>query len=313
VAICDACLQKNADHRPTAKQLAERLEATWQPDAQAREYKPDAPARETLPLARASGCHGRRTRWLLVGGVAAALLVLGLGLWAFNGTRKPEPVTEPPQNARLTAKLEVIHFDRVENARDGKKDVEVGTIGMDSMNALYADRVAIEARLSEPGYAYLIAFNFDGKEQLLWPCDARHPDRVPLPDRAPDRVAHFRYPPPAPEGVTGEAVKPKLFRLDDVKTGGIQAFLAVVSREPLPPYAKWREARKAPPWKHLEPERGVWRSNGETLDPMRKGGLRDRGSVVTREGQPPLLELCRWARAEGALVEGVAFPVNPRE
>ena len=36
-------------------------------------------------------------------------------------------------------------------------------------------QVTIRVELSEPGYFYLIAFNADGKEQLLWPADEPWP------------------------------------------------------------------------------------------------------------------------------------------
>jgi hypothetical protein len=45
----------------------------------------------------------------------------------------------------------------------------VGTIGTDVFEVPFGGRVTVDVELSEPGYAYLLTLNANGKEQLLWP------------------------------------------------------------------------------------------------------------------------------------------------
>jgi hypothetical protein len=90
--------------------------------------------------------------------------------------------------------------------------------------------------------------------------------------------------------------------------------VAVVSWRPLPPFAQWQARHEQPPWLHQEAVRGLWRSDGVTLDPVDPANGRQRGEVVELEGQPPLLRLCGWARGDDVdAVEALAFPVFSRK
>jgi hypothetical protein len=282
-AICLACLRKAPGERPTAAELAGRLEAT---------YQPEASARETSDRVRAAGMGGGRTRWLLAGG--AALLLLGMVLWAMQGKGKTDPATSErgasPVEPPLKVLLRVEHFER---QRD--RDVPHGPIGGKSMEALVDDRVVVKAELSSPGYCYVIGFNFDGKEQLLWPRNEKSPDRTIAPPLL-------------------ERVQCRPLALDDDVRGGMQAYVVVASMQPLPGYEEWKRGRPGEcPWRYLPASPGVWRSDGEVLDTVQAGDVLVRAREVDLEGQPPMLPLSRWARGAGVTVEAVAFPVYRRE
>jgi hypothetical protein len=103
-------------------------------------------------------------------------------------------------------------------------------------------------------------------------------------------------------------------KLDDDVRGGLQAYVVVASRRQLPSYARWKAGQSGTaPWRYVPATAGVWRSDGEMLDSVQAGEVRSRASEVQVEGQPPLLQLSRWARGPGVRVEAVAFPVYPRE
>jgi hypothetical protein len=234
--------------------------------------------------------------YLLAGFGAAALLALVTWLGTFSGTSG--------QNAPLKVELRVLHY-----AYDQQTDREKpqGPIGGESMEGLVDDRILVRAELSSPGYCYIIGFNFDGKEQLLWPRneDLKRCD----PTIAPPRLDRVQCPPPPAGGANQRALK-----LDDDPRGGMQAYIVVASRQPLPAYEEWKRRRAGQnPWQYLPARSGVWRSDGEVLDTVQKGDVRVRASEVDVKDQPPLLQLARWARGPGVTVEAVAFPVYQRE
>ncbi len=290
-AICLACLCKAPAERPTAAELARRLEGSLSELGAQAWATPDF--------------HRGRPPWPIVAGALVALLV-AFGLWAaLHGRHDGTPdggttaAGDPPsQQAPLEVKLRVLHYER-----RGDADVLVGPIGGKSMEALFNDRVVVQAEFSEPAYCYVIGLNTDGNEQLLWPRNEKEPDaRV-----APPLLARVQTPP-------GEGQRQGAVPLNDDVRGGLQAFVVAASRRPLPAYEDWKRGRLAIPWARLVPVAGVWRSDGATLDPVQQGGVRERGKEVELEGQPPLLQLCRWARGEGVeLVEAVCFPVYRRE
>jgi hypothetical protein len=134
----------------------------------------------------------------------------------------------------------------------------VGVLGETTYRARRDDRVEVEALLSEPAYAYLIAFNptdrLEDREQLVPQSEAEQqpPKRVRL---SPDRR----------------------LRLDDGE--GLQAFAVVASRQPLPAYSKWRERRPSLTWGRVPATPGVvWRSDGDRVD-----GEYDSGFVRATE------------------------------
>jgi serine/threonine protein kinase len=302
--VCLACLCKDPAKRPTAAELASRLQRLAAGEAQASASSRSATTQVSLgdavtvgsteeTAARLQSAPRRRRRlWAAAAGLAAASLLVA-GVWL--RPRQPPAGEAGP----LTVNL---HVQQYRHTQEG--DFPVKEVGKEFLEMHYDDRVVIQAELSGPAHCFLIGCNIDGKEQLLWPCDERGQGD---PGRPPSAVEQFRYPPRRPDKETGLA-------LDDDKAGGMQAFLVVAARQPLPAYGDWVRLRGAIPWQRLRPAAGVWRTNGVTLDAMKLGGVRVRGHVVALEGQPPLLQLCGWAKTpEVDVVEALAFPVYPRE
>jgi serine/threonine protein kinase len=282
-ALLGQLLAKKADDRPaTADLVAERLRESERL-GQTKTTPQRVPA-QTIPKGGGSSVFSRRSvPWLLAAG--AALLMLGIGLWALQGKGKNDFV-----ESQLKVELRVEHFERQQG-----RDVPQGPIGGKSMEVLVNDRVVVKAELSSPGYCYVIGFNFDGKEQLLWPRNEKAPDRTIAPPLL-------------------ERVQCRPLELDDNVRGGLQAYIVVASGQLLPAYQEWERSRAgACPWRYLPARAGVWRSDGEVLDTVHAGEVRVRAKEVELEGQPPLLQLSRWARGGGVTVEAVAFPVYRRE
>jgi tRNA A-37 threonylcarbamoyl transferase component Bud32 len=290
-AICLACLEKDPTRRPTAKDLAGRLQqfaggasvstAVWRPS----------------PL---RSLRGRP--WLAAAAVVLAAGILAVALAVARRGPRPAPDT-PGQPLRVA--FDVANFELFAG-----EDHWNGAIGKKVFVARIGERVVIRAELSEPAYCYLVACNFDGRVKLLSPCDEATAEE--LPDKKPEQVKQLRYPPPTLAGPKTPSEQ-RGIQLDDDAEGGLQAYLVVASREPLPAYRDWSSARGKPPWRKLPPTDGVWRSSGETLDPVTPGEGLKRGSIVTLKGQPPLIELCRWAAGQDVVVEAIAFPVKKRE
>jgi serine/threonine protein kinase len=305
-AVCQACLHKSLDRRPTAAKLA-----TWLERLASGKQVPEHVATTAFRLRRP-----RWPRWVIAASaaVAAVLLVVAASLqlagsgWISRRNQPDSPavkVQPPADEAVKVARWNVRHY-REEGVG---KDFLLGVIGSDSWMTRYKDKVVIEAELSRPAYAYLIGFNFDGKEQLLLPCDTSVKETPGDPRRRPKQAARLVYPPVVP----GNAEH--AFELSDDARGGLQAFVVVASAKPLPAYEEWSKKRGAAPWRRIAGGNRVWWSNAEKLDSKAPGPeVVDRGIVVQLNGQPPLLALCRWARDEDVeAVAALAFPVNPRE
>jgi serine/threonine protein kinase len=295
--VCLACLRRAPQERPTAAALAQKLEQ-WRDTGKA-----DATTDAIWPPR-----HGLRKWWVS----AAAFLVVTLSALAIGiiaGNRTPQGPSPAAHLDPLRVKLQVLQFEH-----DKGIDVPHEEMGTNYFEQHFNDRVILRVELSQPAHCFLLACNFDGKEQLLWPCDEqdRHNPGDSL--RPPPLLETFQYPPPPRKGPDGKTGRSHAFALDDDKAGGMQAFLVVASRNALPSYREWSHQRGAIPWRRLPATAGVWRSSGETLDPVTLTGGRTRGHVVALEGQPPLLALCNWARGEDVdAVEGLIFPVYPRE
>jgi hypothetical protein len=165
-------------------------------------------------------------------------------------------------------------------------------LGVDAFFARFGDQVRLTAELSEPAYSFLLAFNPDGKEQLCLPTD---------PQRAPERLAQLTFPPE-----TGY-----VFNLDDGT--GLQAFVLVAARQPLPAYEEWKKARPALAWRKVPVNvHGVWRGDGrQGLAWQLAAGPDVRGKVSQEVDLAPLEQVCRQLRAAPGIeaLSVVAFPV----
>jgi hypothetical protein len=216
----------------------------------------------------------RLRHWYRVAAGLAIVLVLARLIWAML----PEPV--PP--------LEIAEMRVVLHRR--KPPEALGVIGSTIFAGRYKDDDArVHARLTVPGYCYLIALNPDGKEQLCLPQD----------DSAPPRTAEVDYPPDPTAG----------FGLTDGV--GLQSFVLVASREPLPLYRAWRARLGGLPWRATEADWG-WRFDGQHFEALAD----ERGTVRELTGLPaPFVAACR-ALQHGpgvAAIRAVAFPVRTKQ
>jgi hypothetical protein len=197
---------------------------------------------------------------------------------------------------------------------EGKETHKVGVVSRDTvpegekaLGALpFAARVWVIAQFSEPAYAYLIAYNPDGKEQLLWPvgADGKADDGV-----APPRVDRVKYP-----DRRGRNGGPVLLFLDDELCGGLQGFAVALSRKPLPAFASWKKARGTVPWGRLAGWKNSYLTDEEGVFPIVPGQGAVRGSEQEVGETPELLPLWRALRSgEGVeWVEVLAVPVAMR-
>lgn len=85
--------------------------------------------------------------------------------------------------------------------------------------AKWNDSVKVSVRLSEPAYFHLLGYNFDGREQLLWPGSAI----------APSLQRELDFPSADDQ-----------FFLNDDAPGGVQVFVVAASRDPLPAWDTWQ-------------------------------------------------------------------------
>jgi hypothetical protein len=190
--------------------------------------------------------------------------------------------------------LDVKHFANVA----GQFDQPRGLMGKNSFVARLGDSVTVEARLSQPAYAYLIAFRPDGIEEVC------SPEREDEPPTLTDRP---RYP--------NSESRQFNYGLDEGE--GLQLFAVVVSRRPLPAYKTWRsQRREAPPWDRCATTPGVvWRDNGTEVDALTADdptGQRAKGREVC--GKTPVAKLTSWLRSpEVEAVAAVGFAVGPKD
>jgi hypothetical protein len=199
----------------------------------------------------------------------ALVLILGL-------------ITYPPPPAPLEIEsLEVTRYH-------GDSDETLGAIGVLTWNAQFNDNVRVKARLSAPGYCYLIALNPDGTIQL---CPKAQEDAPP------SRADKIVYPSDSYYGLTDGT--------------GLQAFVLVASRKPLPAFASW-PARAGLHWSSAAAAM-TWRYDGRVFESL---GDLPRGTERHASTAPaPFDAICRYLRhlPDVDAVQATAFPVLPAE
>jgi serine/threonine protein kinase len=214
-------------------------------------------------------------RWL---GVLAAVAVVCAGFFVLS---KPQPVFHPDDVSKASktapheavepsmgdvpvasVPLRVVAIDVVHYSRMGATNQAEprGVLGKQSFAPRLGDQVTIDARLSRPAYAYLVAFRPDGVVEVCFPNDETQPP--PLSD-------HVRYPPP-------ELVGKKAYGLSD--GAGLCVFAVVASDRPLPAYRDFA-ARQKPQWSPEPAGSGtVWWFDGQWVDALTATGtLRGKG------------------------------------
>jgi Protein kinase domain len=255
--------------------LAAVLDRMLAKDPAARYASPGEVVEALRPFAAPAGPPRRRRLLQGLAGLAALVFLTGLAVTVPTGFRRP---ADPPG-------LRVVSL-RVSHHR-GEAAQFLGDLGLTSAAARTDDDVRVHARLNEPAYCYLIALNPDGKDQLCHPKgDATPPALADVVDYPTDPDKYF--------GLTDGA--------------GVQAFVLVAARAPLPSYAAWKATAGPPPWQHFEAD-GVWQFEDgrfRRLD-VSRGAVRVRGAPPALQGLADFLRRQAGADAVGA----VAFPVEP--
>jgi serine/threonine protein kinase len=318
-AVCMACLDKEPGRRPTAEKLADWLdrfladrdEATKL--ARPRKAKAPRPVHDTARLPARREVAGQPSRgepkadrptmqkrrpraserpsrrWLAFAGVggAAVLLLAGLLTAAVLHRRSGSRARGPGHSASAALRVESLRV-RVSTG---------GVLGENVFLAHPGDGVRIEAELSAPGHAYVLAFGPDS-ERLLWPVDA---NQKPDPSRRPPRQAKLLLPLDKggwlPLPGAGE---------------GMHAFAVVASSRPLPAYSSWLTERRPVNWHRMPPARHLIAGNGESVTSLwPEGG----------QGPPPpgrlmgdVEQVLRSLRSPAAIetVRLLAVPVRDR-
>jgi serine/threonine protein kinase len=207
--------------------------------------------------------------------VVAAVVMLGLTLsFSRKDSRRggdPPPPTSPPVTTAPPATNQVLAIDVEHFTSDGES---CGLLGVDSFVAHLKDYVKVKGRLSRGAPAYLIAFTPDGEEELLYPDE----DIPPRAEEAP------RYPWRTED-------RGKSFSLEEGE--GLQVFVVVVLRRPLP-YREWKAQRAKGPWKKQPtPPDVVWWDNGTDIERLT---MDDRKKGKDVPGAGPIVALSEWLK-----------------
>jgi predicted Ser/Thr protein kinase len=249
-------------------------------------------------LAADLGAFLRRPRLVAAQAGVLLLAATAAGAWALRprpagdtGRTAPQVPTAPaptPEPAPLRVESFQVELHRQDPA------AYLGLVGVNAFagrfdpERLKTDAVRVRARLSAPGYCYLVALNPDGQVQ---PCSPEDPAA------APPRADEVVYPSDPGAG----------FRLTD--GAGLQAFVLVASRAPLPPLADWLREAGTLPWAKTEAA-SVWRYDGRAFE-----SNTERGEVGPLADLPkPLEAACRSFQSRPGVdaIRALAFPVEPR-
>jgi serine/threonine protein kinase len=229
-------------------------------------------------------------------GLAGPCLAIAVGVayWATHRDGEQTPAPKKP------AKIEVMI---VRDHGDESRKL-IGDIAK-TIQPVFTDHdLQISMKFNAPAYFYLVAFNPDGTEQLLYPEDpalqvVQYPrdKNAKSMTTAPDKSEELRVP---REG--------KYFTPD---IDGLQAFVLIASAEPLPPYAEWRSRKVATPWNKNRSYNSDsrWQFDGEEFMELPQDRLQVRGG-------PPkeFRDLCNFFRnlPDVQAVRAIAFSVTKK-
>jgi serine/threonine protein kinase len=218
--------------------------------------------------------------------VAAVLCITALGLtalrlWPDHAETTVIPTPVAPR---------IVSFD-IEHFRGDDPLKSFGRIGTSSEPIRDDDDVRIHAQLNVPAYFYLIALDPNGKRQLC------HPSK---PTQRPALSDEIHYP-----------VAMDYFPL--VEGAGLQAFVLLASRRPLPPFAEW-EGRDRLRWPAV-PADGVvaWGFANGQFEPLTPT---HRGEPRAHAGPPrPFEEVCQSVAKVRDIdaVRAIMFPVVKKD
>jgi serine/threonine protein kinase len=165
-----------------------------------------------------------------------------------SASRESSDSSTPPASV---APLRVESIDIAHDARIAgtKKAEHQGILGKQSYVARLGDQVTIDAHLSRPAYAYLVAFRTDGVVEVCFPDDET---------QAPPLTDHLRYP--------SAEVPRKRYGLSD--GSGLQVFAVVASEEPLPPFRDFATRHDLTWSAHPANPGAVWWFDGQWVDTL---------------------------------------------
>lgn len=232
-------------------------------------------------------------KWLTAASLLG-LLMAGLTLFLIiriqdpPGKSIPEPAGPGTQGlAPLTVReVKAAHFANMDNVGDRPH----GLLGRESFTPRVDDSVTIDARLSRPAYAFLLAFRTDGQELLCFPEKADQPP--PLDDRP-------RYPSISHKVNFGFNEGP-----------GLQVFAVAASTKPLPAYRQWKDSRGKSPWAQSQAPPGVvWFYDGAFVDAFSTKGhdRTERGKGQLVAGKAQLVEITDWLRQQPRIETAAAI------
>jgi hypothetical protein len=314
VEICRGCLEKDLVRRPSAGEMADLLDS-WLASRSVSSPSCHHIRRRLKAELRTRAVTPRRWRRLVLAGCIVIGLVMALASgWllrshADDGQVPRTSETEAVEPFRIVD-FRAQHLRIVgdpERVEGGNLPAEnLGEIGKDSSELRFGDMFRVDVKLSRESYLYLVAFNADGMEQLLWPVNDAAPLKGGDPEIAPRVVESLHYPPNHPE--TGNPIG---VTLNDETNGGMQGIALLVSAEPLPRYADYLAAREEVNWKKQRVGKGVWLADTRSVFTAWAGLGVVRGEPVNEPSAQPLMAFARQLKKGGVeLVEVLAFPVG---
>jgi hypothetical protein len=263
----------------------------------ARRFAGAAEFRRALAALQAR-CRRGRLQVFYAGAACLAAVILG-GVWFTHGleTKNSQSPSTTPADEALGAgdqsagrPLKIMDLNIYVLAKlAGNRLESHGTVGQDCYEAHLHDGLVVKAKLSQPAYAYIIAFQPDGADVVCYP------EKEDEPPRKNDHPGYDGY-----ELAEGE---------------GFFVFAVVAGSEPLPSYKEWRASLGKPPWKHVEVPAGiVWRADKEEIEPLTAAPGSPRGKGQKIPGKLELAGLLEWLQKDPGvhtvLAEG--FSVLPK-
>lgn len=263
----------------------------------------DALPREANTTPRSQVAAGKRERSQLIRVSGVMLLLTSAVMLGWRhlhsssmNLRTPSPSPEPPALETLgIAMVEVTPLEMLPGGK-AKPLAALGEAMREPVTTNHAFEV--QARLSRPGYGYIVLYRADGESKLLYPYQD---------DLSPPLSAELCYPPGG---------KDVAYQLNDGP--GVWAIAVVASESPLPSFNEWQASHSPAPWTaQSDPTvlKSVVIDDGLAWSTPQQGGGLSRGSrgeiKVTR--LVPIQSLLDfWRESAQAAVTVIAFPVVER-